>query len=92
MIEKWVSELSPLMPNAVTRQAYGTDAFDNDHQFSPWISDKGSFKAVRTVLETYGQQVRACIFRPMGDRAVQMCVVFEKEISGPACHLYRKQP
>jgi hypothetical protein len=92
MIEKWKAQLAPMMPNALTREAYGGDAFDKDHQFSPWISDKGSFKAVKTVLEAYGEQVRAFLFHPMGDRAVQLVVVFDKEVSGLASRLYRKQP
>jgi hypothetical protein len=47
---------------------------------------------VRTVLETYGKNILSYLYHPMGDRAVQLVVVFDKETAGPASRLYRKQP
>jgi hypothetical protein len=54
--------------------------------------DRGSLKAVKAVLEKYGHQVVAVDYRLMAPKAMQMMVVFEEGVAGPACHLYRKQP
>jgi hypothetical protein len=79
------------MPNAKDPAAYGEEAFGNDVQSSPILSDRGSIRAAEVVLEQYGREAKACYFGQVSPGIFKMYVVFEKSAAGPACKLYREQ-